>query len=173
MPVYEVEGCSVDVRRDIMLLDTNILVAAFSERDRAHDDAQTFLYEWGQETQFAVTASVIVEAWGLLVGSRGERPSALGLLSWVIDPGALLVLLPERTDSVGQVREVVHEHSATNKIDYVDASLACLADEISEQCGLNPPASIATFDTGHFLLCKHRWRLRYRVFDMQSLEHVE
>jgi len=165
MPTYRTESCEVDVRRDLLLLDTGLLVAKFLPEDRKHDDAETFLELYGEERQLAVPIPVVIEAWGFLVGSRKRWDCGMELLSWVSNPGNAIVLLSQNIDDFDDVRclsRLIH-------VDYIDASLSCLANDVTMQCGMSPHASVATFDTGDFMRCRAKWGLRFRIFDLNSL----
>ena len=59
------------------------------------------------------------------------------------------------------------------RIDYVDALLAELATDITEHCDLSPFLSIVTWDTGDFLWMTETMGLRFRLFDMKTLDDVQ
>jgi hypothetical protein len=165
MPAYTVDSCQVDILGDLLLLDTGILVAKFLPEDGKHDDVEVFLDMYGEERQLAVPIPVVIEAWGLLVGSKGRWDCGMRLLLWLSDPGNSVVLLSQHTDAFDTVREL----SALIHVDYIDASLSCLANDVTRQCDLSPHASVATYDTGDFLRCRAKWDLRFRIFDLKSL----
>ena len=51
-----------------MIVDTNVLVAAFHKSEPNHDDARYFLDEF--DYQWLVRAAVVIETWGFIVGSQ-------------------------------------------------------------------------------------------------------
>lgn len=162
MAVYRFRGLQVNISRVGALLDTNVLVAAFSERDKYHEIARFYLTEW--DTQLYVPISVVVETWGVLVSRDKKCQAGLDCLSWIITPGNAMPL-PETSQDLDQAYEIVVRKPS---IDQVDALLLKLAHDISTSCSLNPPLQIATFDTGDFLRFKDE--LAFDVFDLRTWE---
>jgi hypothetical protein len=110
---------------------------------------------------------VIVEAWGFIVGARSDWQGGFELLTWLNSPGRATIIPPYRAD-VYEIQQLVQSLS----IDCVDAMLAELATNITEQCELQPPLPIATFDTGDFLKMYGSPGLRLTIFDMRTLDDV-
>lgn len=163
MPIYTVPSHQYNLRRDTVILDTNVLVAAFFPRDENHEDTRYFIEE-AQEL-FVVPLSVLVETWGMLVGSRKYWEGGIELLTWLNTPGTA-ELLAESTSGFQDIRNII----STIHVDCVDALLAYLADDISRQCQLNPHMKIATFDTKDMMNCRIQNGLHLTVLDLRSLE---
>jgi predicted nucleic acid-binding protein len=167
MPEYRIAETVLDIARNAILLDTNVLVAAFyqGEAEGRRDNAQFILNEW--ERPLLVPSAVIIEAWGFVVGGRKDWDGGAALLTWLNEPGRAVIVPPFRAD-VYETQQLIHELS----IDCVDAMLAELATNITEQCELSPALPIATFDTSDFFRMLGRRGLRLSVFDMRTMEDV-
>ena len=164
MPQYRIPGANLDLPRNLASLDTNVLVALANPDDQRHEDTCAVLEV--EEFRWLVIPSVLVEVWGLLVGSRGMRDRALALFAWLLTPGNV-ILLPDS-------RRPLEEHvdsAATHRIDIVDAELVRLADYITRSCNLVPDVFIVTFDTGDFLRCKSDG-YRFSIYDMNTFEQL-
>ncbi len=112
---------------------------------------------------------VVVEAWGLIVGSRRNRTAGVELLTWLNSPGRA-ILVPPPSAEVKRTQQLVNALG----IDCVDAMLAELATNITRLCDLKPSLEIATFDTRDFLrMSTARDGVQLRVYDMRSLDTVE
>lgn len=146
-----------------MLLDTNVLVAAFYTRDKYHETARYFIDEW--EDHFLVPVSVLVETWGMLVGSRKDWNAGLDLLMWLATPGNAM-LMPQRTNRFARAHDLI----ASIRIDCVDAFLADFGHRISEQCDFQPYIRIATLDTADLVSCRAKKGLQITIFDLRSFE---
>jgi predicted nucleic acid-binding protein len=147
-----------------MLLDTNVLAARFHGGDAHHEDTTVFLDEW--DFQWLVPSFVVVEAWGLVVGSWKNRDGGRALLSWLNTPGKA-VILPRHDEPLLGVEELI---GRIHRLDCVDAMLAELADDITTKCALTPNLRIATFDAVDYYSIKAQRNLKLTVYDVRSLE---
>jgi predicted nucleic acid-binding protein len=166
MPIYHIAPLDLDFSRRAIILDTNILVAAFNPRDQKHDDAKAFLDMI--EDPIIVPVSVVIEAWGVLVG--GSRSSSIWrygfeLLAWVTNPGYATLIL-QNIDSFNHIQEIMK----TMHVDCVDACIMRLGHEMSDQCNLKPSIRIATYDTADFLKCIKPFKLRIVIHNPNTLD---
>lgn len=155
-PTYE---CRIS--RGAVVLDTNVLVAAFCADDQYHDDADNFVNDW--EETLLVPVAVLIEAWGVIVGSKGDWQSGMKLLSWLDTPGNA-TLLPQdiaRFDDSHRLIESI-------RVDCVDALLSHLVDDISSCSGSDFCLTVATYDAGDILRCREKHDLKIKVFDLRS-----
>ncbi len=162
MPTFELARQRLDISRDAILLDTNVLVGAFLPGDQNHDVCQLI---FDMPEQLLVPLSVVVESWGLLVGSRKRLDCGLQLLAWLANPGTDAYVI-HHADEIDSVRVLVGEVN----VDCVDALLAYMANTVTEQCELSPPLRIATFDTADFIKCMRTGRFKLKLLDMNTLE---
>jgi predicted nucleic acid-binding protein len=164
----------VAINRAATLLDTNVLVAAFSRKERdtpngevarfvlAHPDAVDLGPEW------LVPTVVLVEAWGLLHSERfKDREGAREMLAWALDTTSRVVVFRYSSDP-----KRVHELISTYGVDLVDAILFDLALRITNMCTLSPPLPIATADTSDFTILRIREKAYFPIFDMRSQNMV-
>jgi predicted nucleic acid-binding protein len=161
MPLYHVDGSSFDIPRDSVLLDTNVLVAAFWDRDPEHNSARYFIDEFPH--QWLVPAAVVVETWGLIVGSKKDLNAGYEFLSWLNTPGRAVVVLPQSGSFSSEQAIVQALH-----VDCVDAVIVNLANTITVSCDLRPSLPIATYDTKDFLRLKMLPDSRFNLIDMRS-----
>lgn len=170
MPTYTFPTPTVEIPRASMLIDTNVLVSRFLPGDEREEDATAFLELMREQLITPILpVPVIVETWGMLCGRSKSFDSAIRFVTWFNDPGNAL-LLPQHCERFGQVEQV----AAMLRVDFVDALLVHLADELSEKCGLRPPLKIATFDTRDFtkrLIGLEGVRLR--VHDLNSNDELD
>jgi predicted nucleic acid-binding protein len=164
MPTYRIPEAHLELPRNLALLDTNVLIALADKDDSHHMDAQA-VFELEENYNWMVIPSVLVETWGLLVGSRKKWDAALGLFTWLLTPGNV-TLLP---DAHRPLRAVI-DMAWRNKIDLVDAQLVDMADSITGAFRAKPFIFIATFDTGDFLRCKTGDTYRFSLYDMNIPE---
>lgn len=169
MPVFRIDEVAINVSRDALLLDTNVLVAAFlpNEEQSRKDYALFVLEEY--DRPLLVPSVVVVEAWGVLVGRNKELGAGYALLTWLNSPSSGATLVPPPRGDVIRTQQLVE----SKRIDCVDAMLAEMATQITVFCGLNPFLEIATFDTSDFLKMTVRDGVQLRVFDMRTLDTVE
>jgi|SRR5208337_343170 len=149
--------------RDVTIVDTNVLLAAFWPDDSRHEDTKTFLFEIA--TSVIIPVPVLVETWGILVGRSKRWDCGLKLLAWIVNPGSCVTVI-DRSEPVGGVQALIE----SAHIDCVDAYIAHLADDVTEICDFDPPIRVATYDTGDFVLCRVNHHIRLRVWDLNSLD---
>jgi predicted nucleic acid-binding protein len=168
MSLYRASEFLVDLGRSAALLDTNVLFAAFMETEQNYEDARYYLGEIVDQS--IVPSAVLVETWGMLVGSRKRPDLGLRLLEWIEDPGNNVVLLPSYGERFSDVRAIVNQL----RVDCVDAILMAIADEISSKCRNGSPVLIATFDTRDFV---RAWQSRasssFSLFDLNTFEELK
>lgn len=166
-------GATLDVSNGAMLIDTNVLVAAFSPREgNRHSDALGLIENPASFSvpQWLVPLSVVVEAWGMLT-RNGNKAGGYDMLAWLNDPGNPVIFCryaietPQRDPPISLVAVVEKHH-----VDVVDALLIAVAEEISVQCDMRPGIRVATFDTRDFPRLRRVLGTRIRIFDMNSLD---
>jgi hypothetical protein len=163
MPIYTVPPYQNDLRRDAMILDTNVLVAAFCPRDQHHEDARWFIDEWPEP--FLVPITVLVETWNMIVGSYKCWSGGIDFLLWLRTPGNAQLLPQDIAPFDGVTRTI-----STIHVDCVDAFVSSLADGISRQCKFNPYIRVATYDTTDLMKCREEGSLQLMIFDMRSFD---
>lgn len=166
MPLYKIDEFQIEVSRLAALVDTNVLVNAFLPQEPKHDEALLFLEEWNGQLLMPIT--VIVEAWGMLVGSRKRHDCGCNLLAWVSSPGSPVYLLPQHSDRLDRIEEIARDM----RIDCVDALLLYLADEFTEQGDFDPPFLIATYDLVEFFNSARAYHIRANLLDLNTLERI-
>ncbi len=167
MPHFTFEATQVLITPNSVLVDTNVLVAAFQKKEENNFNADYFLNE-RYDLELLIPIVVIVEAWGFLVGARGNWGSGYSLLSWLNTPGKATIITQKAELSLEH--EVVT--SLGKRIDCVDAMISRLAMEISVSCNLRRSIPIATFDTSDYYLISERHNLNLRVFDMNVVDQT-
>jgi predicted nucleic acid-binding protein len=171
MPLLTVLQQEIDLPRNIALLDTNVLVAYFDDRDNDHDQSVLVLEE-NIDYAWVVTLPVIIEACGLLA-SRRNLSVVIRLLNWILTPGQVVVLPGSHpTLSSDGVLASCRGMMSRYSLDYVDAHLMDLAHNITQQFDLRPHLPIVTFDTKDFVRCAGLGRL-YSVYDVRGLEFLD
>jgi predicted nucleic acid-binding protein len=165
MPDYRIYETVFDVGRNAILLDSNVLIAAFgSDEDVGRREYSRFVLEDGGQP-LLTSSEVAVETWGFLVGSRRDWNAGLEFLAWLTSPRGATIVPSHKGELVGtrQLTDTFH-------VDCVDAMIARLATDITRYCELQPPLPIATFDTRDFwLLWSHR-DLQFSIYDMRTLD---
>lgn len=168
MPEYRTQEAILDIARNAMLIDTNVLIAAFCpDEDPGRQELAQYMLHQQDERPLLVPSAVVVEAWGLLVGSRRHHSAGLELLLWLNSPNRATIVPPHPLDV-----QVTHALVAGLHIDCVDAMLAELATHITVCCELQPALRIATFDTRDFTRMLAAQELRFTVFDMRSWDDL-
>jgi predicted nucleic acid-binding protein len=159
VPDYRVDACTIEIARDAVLLDTNVLVALFFPRDDYHGDTEHFFethhYQW------LIPAAVVVETWGLLSARTKTFMIGQQFFAWLNTPGRRVVVLPQ-----SEKLEKDYELLKALYLDCVDAMIANLAHEITTQCNLEKPLPIATFDADISKI-KAKRSLRMAPFDLR------
>lgn len=165
MALYRIPDLEIDIHRKAVLLDTNVLCAAFDPGDDRHDDAEEFLEVW--EYPFIVSMGVVIEAWGLLVGSRKLWQEGLDLFAWLNNPGNAS-LVPQHSSLFGGAFDLI----GSLHVDCVDALLSHLADDVSSHSFSDSDIAIATYDTADIVNCRQRKGLRIKVLDLRSKDYA-
>ena len=159
MPSYAIAPANIPVDETTDLVDTCVLVARFSAEAERSDIALAYL----DNTRPVVLVSVLVEAWGLLVG-RDRRPDfGNELLEWASSPGNA-ILLEDATSELCRCQGLTHKLH----IDLVDALLICHAAHITRECELVRPMRIVTFDTRDLSICWRFLQKGFRVYDLEG-----
>lgn len=164
MPIYQSFQFEIDFSRNVLLIDTGVVYAAFSEDDQRKESAQAFLELW--DGDILITASVVVEAWGMLVGRDGHWDRGVEFLSWLQNPGHRVFLLPQEVNEFARVFEIV----SGIHISCVDSLMARSAHCITEHCSMNPYLQVATYDIGDYLKARSHFNLRFNVIDPDTLD---
>jgi predicted nucleic acid-binding protein len=168
MPQYRIEGNVLDIARNALLLDTNVLVAAFSPEEKPGNKEYAKNLLDSDNSSLLISNIVIVEAWGVLVAGKSARyPLGHELLTWLNLPGRATLVYAHQADMQST------EHIVRRiRVDCVDAMLAELATIITNACGLSPSLPIATFDTKDFFQLSKIQRLRFSLVDMRSPKEI-
>ena len=150
-----------------MLVDTNVLVAAFcpEENQAMSDYAKYAIHDLGRP--ILIPTAVIVESWGFIVGKLKNKMAGRELFEWLNLPGRATILPPHQSEVVS-TQELIGQFG----IDCVDAMLAELATNITEFGNLKPAMSIATFDTGDFTRMFSQASLKFSLYDMHTREDI-
>ena len=140
MPEYRVSEQVFEISRQFALLDTNVLVHRFAERESHHSDMVDMFsmssYQW------IISFAVVQEAWSMIL-SRGGKQAAAEYYTWLLNPGSNLVLVPINDYLLGNL-EVYNRFG----VDCVDGALLKLAEDIGKKCNLK--CIIATYDSKDF-----------------------
>ncbi|MEO9825333.1 MAG: PIN domain-containing protein [Paracoccaceae bacterium] len=162
MPIWETLEPDLDLPRNLALLDTNVLLAYCNPSDKFHEDTVAALdiadFSW------AVTRSAVIETSSFLTGSLKRPDLANTLMEWIMTPGQL-IRIGETTDSMEHARHYARQF----RVDFVDATLLDLANQISTRLELVPAVHVATYDTGDFLRMFGQADLNFHVYDMRDL----
>jgi predicted nucleic acid-binding protein len=150
VPSLTVDGLDFFIPINLTLLDTNVLCSMVLVEEHFHETTCLFLEM--EERTWGVIPSVIIEAWGLLVGSKKRKSEALQLITWLLTPSSTLILLPEITDGLRVHGSFMREHD----VDIVDAKLIETAHIISERCEFAEAIDIATYDSRDFRKCERK-----------------
>ena len=143
MPIYTLISKEFFIPERSVLLDTNILFTAFMRNDRRCEDTRVFIDEILRDMNYSpiVLLEVVVETWGLVVGSRKEKNSGLEMLSWLSNP-ANATLIPLESNLFHLGHDLCHRMG----IDYVDSILINSSFELSKQCSIRKPLPIVTYE---------------------------
>lgn len=164
MPIFHSPSFEADISRNSILVDTNVLYAAFGKKDRRKDDAMVFLDEWNGD--LLIPVSVVVETWGLLVGSDRDWAGGYEFLIWLNNPGNRALLLPQHISSA----DFMFKTTAEVHIDCVDAFLMSYADDVTKHCNFRPFISIATYDFSDYYKCLIKYNLSFILINPETLE---
>lgn len=168
MPTFQLDAITLEIARDSLLVDSNVLVAAFlpGEPQGRKETALSILEASGRP--ILVPIVVVVESLGFIIGSRKQSTAGMKVLAWVNTPGNA-TLIPAYRSDVHETYRLMDRLA----IDCVDAMLAELATEITASCVLRPAMSIATFDTRDFGRMTKKDGLNLSIYDLQSLDEYE
>lgn len=123
-----------------LICDTSVLVAALSERDRAHEECSELLAREGATT---IPAPVLVEVdW--VARSRSVPDAMERLLGSVVDASVVVVDLDE--EDYRRVR-VLQQLYADLPLEFVDACVVAIAERLEQ-------TRVATLDRRHFSVVK-------------------
>jgi predicted nucleic acid-binding protein len=162
MPRYVLDNFSVDVQRNAILLDTNVLVSFFLEGDQYAAQASSLVEKSG--LPMLVPMCVVCEAWGLLVGKHKRFDRGIEMLSWVITPGKV-TLIRDDDDLARRSKALCERYH----LDYVDAMLMLLADQLSSAQCLGETIEIATADfRDFFTLIAAAGAPKYALLDLRE-----
>lgn len=166
MKPYALDAFELVPSPDMAVVDTNVLIAAFVQSDSLHETAKAFLELWGEQGIALVPVPVLVEAWGMIVGSRKDRVAGLEMLKWALDP-MLVRLIPGHHSHTCEVHSIAVQYG----VDMVDAWILWLVNDMHDRCELNQRVRIVTFDVRDFIRCAGR--LRLRLFDIDANEDID
>lgn len=152
---------------NMAIVDSNVLIAAFIPSEGGqHEAAKAFLELWGESGIALVPVPVLIEAWGMIVGSRKNRSAGLAMLGWALDP-MLVRLIPGDGRHTSEVSSIATKYN----VDVVDAWILFLVTDIYIRCELSERVRIATFDIRDFLPCTGRFPLR--LYDIDAGEDMD
>lgn len=166
MALYVVDGRTYDLPSQSALIDTNLLVAYFDDREADHEKSSQFFALLDGAYFFPVIPmSVLVEAWGLLVGRNRNHYNGLKLLDWSLQPGTVAVV-PDSPTDLPMIAQLV----ATHELDVVDAMLLQLAYDIQQKCEMPKPLPIASMDRRDFYRILGQVGIAIRIIDIETLD---
>lgn len=164
MPVYQSSQFELDFSRNVILIDTGVVYAAFSERDQRKESAQAFLALW--DGDILISASVVVETWGLLVGRDRDWDRGIEFIEWMQKLGNRVFLLPQEVDQFHAVYSIM----TTVHISVVDSFNANTAHRITNECAMKPFLTIATYDFGDYLKARQKCSAHLNLIDPDSFD---
>ncbi|HWY16174.1 MAG TPA: hypothetical protein VNX86_13635 [Rhizomicrobium sp.] len=168
MPILTIEQEEINIPRNLALLDTNVLVARFDQRDRLHPEARLILDE-DNRFWWLVISPVVVEAAGMLMKRQGEK-SVLSMLRWLITPGTRTFLLTclegprELEKQIPGLADLI----AKRRIDYVDAHLMRAASILTDICALAPHSTPIVTGDGRDFFSGSGFGYRYSLLDLRD-----
>lgn len=164
---YSLDSFELVLSPNMIMVDTNVLMAAFTEtNDGRHATAHAFVSLLGEVGLALVPIPVLVEAWGMIVGSRKNRTAGLAMLEWASNP-LLVKLIPGHHSHTAPVEAIARQYN----VDIVDAWILWLISDMHVRCKLNDRVRVATFDTRDFLRCAGRFPLR--LYDIDADENLD
>lgn len=170
MAEFAIDGDTLDIPRNIALLDTNVLVAYFNTEDSLHHDTRAY-FELYDDFVMGVTPPVVVETCGMLM-SRTRAWNVQQMLEWLMTPGTAFVFPSHFRPML--VSDILHENSnwmRDRELDYVDSYLMHTAHSITTKCEIQPSVPIITFDMGDFMKCSKQ-RYRFSLLDPRSADDL-
>jgi predicted nucleic acid-binding protein len=167
MQPYSLNSFELVMAPSMVMVDTNVLVSAFiASNEGQHDTAIAFLTLLGEVGLALVPIPVLIEAWGMIVGSRKNVPAGLELLRWATDR-QVVQLIPGDATHAPEVAAIAKQY----RVDMVDAWILYLVTDMHTRCNLNERVRIATFDTTDFLPCAGRFPMR--IYDIEADEDLD
>jgi len=164
MPVYRLDEFELEISRNALVLDTNVLVAYSDPHDSDHETTESFIDS--TDRQLLVFYAVVVEAWGLLAGARKKLHRAREMLVWLSQPGSGVDMIPGYFEPFKNISDVVTKY----EVDCVDALLVQFADRFSRAHKYIPPLRIATYDTKDIYKFLGKDKFRVGIFDPRTHE---
>lgn len=171
MPLYRVDDVTLNIPEDAVLVDTGVLVEAFSLDGREGFQYAEFVFEEIRKEisgPLFIPSAVVVESWGMIAGSRGSRSAAINLLTWLNSPGRA-TLVPHHRPEMHSTQLLIQRLY----LDCVDAIIAELATDITQRCDLRLPITVATTDIRDFSKFLDDPTIRMRVYDIRNEEFLE
>lgn len=163
MPKYQLQDFEIDINRQALLIDTNVLVAYNNPAEEKHEPTVAFIQT--TDRQLVLFYATIVEAWGLLV-SRKKLNLARNMVHWLTQPGSGIDIIPSHFDPFSEIYGIISSY----EVDCVDALLVHFAHSFSVLHDFRPPMMIATYDSKDFYyLCSN---FRVGKYDPQSGEEI-
>jgi hypothetical protein len=164
MPNFKAPEFELDFSRKALLIDTCVIYAAFSDRDQRKESAEAFLDLW--DGDILVTVAVVVETWGMLVGSDNNWSGGFAFVSWLQNPGNRIFLIPQNVNDFDRT----YGKWTKLHVDCVDVFLMRAADEITSQCSFNPFIKIATYDFSDFVRGRDLKDMRFNLINPDTLD---
>lgn len=170
MPLYKIGAETIFIPERSLLIDTNVICSAFLNEGGDRSGVSLFLNEYMAEEQFTalILTDVIVETWGLVVGSKKERQCGCDILAWLSDPTKVTLVPLDR--GLFHRSKVLCD---AMQIDYIDALLIESSFQISQSCGIRGPVPIATLERrDYYEYMRYRKGTRLSLYDpIQMEEH--
>lgn len=164
---FTIQSRSYHVPRHGVLVDTNVVVAKFLPVDEHHETADAFLAGLDGRPWYPVLpVSVLVESWGMLVGSFGSSvDSGCQMLEWAMNPGTATIL-PDNPTRIDEMKRM----ASLLQIDLVDAVLLELSASLQRGCSFDSPLPIASFDQRDYLMVVGRVDQTVRLMDVHTFD---
>lgn len=145
MPIFTIKGRQYDISRAGVILDTNVLVHKYIDRERKKHDEVNYVFAESTR-QWIISYAVVQEVWGMInskVNKSQAHKIAMEFLGWIKQPGENIRVIPIDDDTIAE-----SEFYRKMGVDCVDGIIYQLALSINQQCGIVP--TIATYDTSDF-----------------------
>lgn len=159
---FVVNSANVSVPRVVGILDTWLLVAAFSNAKR-EDGARDTLDALADLRSLLVPGPVLVEAWGWIAGKHKEIAAGQAMLEWVFDPTTRVAVLPDDPEQHLNVKRT--RETTGVELDLVDAYVIHSYHKLVGGMGKNSDVYIVSADLRDLMRFVHRDRRPIRVLD--------
>lgn len=167
MVPYGLEPFQLVMSPNMMVVDTNVLVSAFVDtNDGRHETARDYIELLSADGLALVPIPVLIETWGMLVGSGKSREAGLRVLAWALDPQRVK-LIPGHHSHAVHVDAIARQYG----VDVVDAWILFLTTDMYTRCELSERVRIATFDARDFVRCAGNFPIR--LYDLLSNEDLD